>query len=131
MAFEASIKKQRIDVSELTTGRVKKAVGASTKPLFNVGDFVTVDEDLSPGNKSYGGQGYVDSVSRVGRAFEYDVKYLETEGQRLERNVTAHRIVLDVCPQQSAQLDPNPRKKLRPRANNTHQLFGRKEIATL
>ena len=75
LRYEANIKRQRIEVSQLTTGKVRKPPVVSSKPHARLGDYCNINPDLTPGNKSFGGKAWIMAIHRQGRQLEYTVKY--------------------------------------------------------
>ena len=71
---------------------------------MNIGHYVVVEPDLTPGIKSFGGKGWIHRISREGTKTFVDVEYIETEAFRFEKHIPLKRVVVQVPPQQYGQL---------------------------
>ena len=88
----------------------KKCSSVLDFQMVNVGDFVVVSPNLTPGYKSFGGQGWVVGVKQEHLHSYFNVEYIESETQKFERNVPITRLTVSTPPQQSAQLANNKKQ---------------------
>ena len=95
---ERAIQRTQIDCSELTTPPRKTQKMTTNEYYPNVGEFVTVEPDLSPGKKSYGGTGWIMSIYREDRQLFLDIAYNKNCSQRTEMNVPIERVTVIDAP---------------------------------
>ena len=110
--FERKVQSEQADESALTTPLQKQTFGINSRTSVTVGEFVVVTPDLSPGKKSFGGQGWVTAVNKIGQETSFEIKNIESELQNTESHVALSRVTVATPPQQVAQLT-NYRKDLR------------------
>jgi hypothetical protein len=93
---ELEQKKRHVEAyaSDLSTECPQKRslFDSSTTLLLTCGAFVLIQQDLSPGMCSYGGEGWVTEVSGYGASTKATVKYLENEPGCIEANIPLRRI---------------------------------------
>ena len=86
----------------------------SSKQLsWSIGSYVKVCPDTSPGNKSYGGEGYIIACNKVGRDTFVTVKYQAFCAAKVEHDIPLNRITPSTLPIYDSQLKVGNRKSPR------------------
>lgn len=102
--FQRRVRAQQAKKFSLKTSNPSR-IKTTTACEMNIGNYVIVDPDLSPGKKSFGGRGWVHAIHHEGNKTFIDVEYISTEATRFESHIPLKRVVVHVPPQQVAQLN--------------------------
>ena len=103
MEFEQAVQREHIDCSELTTPQPSQSYKEMTTSIL-VGEYVKVEEDLSKGMKSFGGNGWVTAARKADRQELHDIIYVDGSSSRKESNVPVRRITVVTSSHQATQL---------------------------
>ena len=103
MEYEQAIQREHIDCSALTASIPNRSYRHTTTSITK-GTYVQVEEDLSPGGKSFGGYGWVTTATKRDRHELYEIEYIPGSSQKIEKDVPVNRLTVKTTPQQLAQL---------------------------